>query len=80
MPLCCRVLSNIKMERYEEAIVDATLALRELHCIVNGMEYDLWEVMENRDQEDVLVSPDFNYRNEADYCSTSCSHFTLALF
>ena len=53
---CSRVSSNLELGRNEDAIVDATLALRELHCILEGTEEHLWDVMDDRNDEDTLVS------------------------
>ena len=51
-----RVSSNLELGRNEDAIVDATLALRELHCLLEGTEEHLSVVMEERNDEDTLVS------------------------
>ena len=35
--------------------MDATLALRELNCILEGTEEDYWDIIEERKDEDTLV-------------------------
>ena len=35
--------------------MDATLALRELHCLLEGTEEDYWDIIEERKDEDTLV-------------------------
>ncbi|XP_063676068.1 uncharacterized protein LOC134812524 isoform X2 [Bolinopsis microptera] len=57
-----RVSSNLELSRNEDAIVDATLALRELRCLLEGTEQDYWDIIEERKDEDTLTRRDTKVR------------------
>ena len=50
-----RVSSNLELGRNEDAIVDATLALRELYCLQEGAEANFWDIIYERKDEETLV-------------------------
>ena len=54
--------SNLELGRNEDAIVDATLALRELNSLLGGAgsEEDFWDIVEERKDEDTLVWSDLS--------------------
>ena len=51
-----RVSSCLELARYHDAVVDATITLREIDGLIHGDESDCWDPIKNPEDLQMLVS------------------------